>query len=81
MFRHTYRAGRLHPLDRGAPISIFSVGRELGHGGDALVKRIYGHLGEMRQRDEVVEYRIEQHEVRLRERLERLAGTATGPSL
>jgi hypothetical protein len=45
------------------------VARELGHGGDSLVKRIYGHLGELRHWAEVVEYRIEQHEERLRERL------------
>lgn len=35
----------------------------------ALVKRIYGHLGEVRRRSEVVEYRVEQHEERLRDRL------------
>lgn len=36
-----------------------TVGRELGHGGDSLVRRVYGHLGDVRQRLEVVEYRIE----------------------
>ncbi len=56
MFRHTYCAARLQTLDRGAPVSIFTVGRELGHGGDALVKRVYGHLGAVRQRLEVMEY-------------------------
>ncbi|HUP01027.1 MAG TPA: tyrosine-type recombinase/integrase [Gemmatimonadota bacterium] len=48
MFRHTYCAARLQTLDRGAPVSAFTVSRELGHGGLRLVDRIYGHLGEVR---------------------------------
>jgi hypothetical protein len=44
-------------------------GRELGHGGDSLVKRVYGHLGAVRHRAEVVEYRWEQHQERLADRL------------
>jgi hypothetical protein len=56
----TYRAARLQTLDQGAPVSTFTV-KELGHGGDALVKRVYGHLGETRHRSEVVEYRVKQH--------------------
>ena len=73
MLRHTYTAARLQALDHGAPVSIFTVGRELGHGGDALVKRIYGHLGELRHRAEVAEYRVEQHQGRLAERLAALS--------
>lgn len=60
-FRHTYCAARLQTVDRGAPVSPFTVGRELGHGGDALAKRIYGHLGSFRHRSEAVEYRPENH--------------------
>jgi len=56
MFRHTYCAARLQTLDQGAPVSIFTVSRELGHGAETLVKRVYGHLGTMRHRTEVVEY-------------------------
>ena len=37
-------------MDRGAPVSIFTVSRELGHGSEALVKRIYGYLGTVRHR-------------------------------
>jgi integrase len=74
MFRHTYCAARLQTLDQGAPVSVYSVGRELGHGGDSLVKRVYGHIGEVRHRSEVVEYRVEQHEERLKERLATLEG-------
>ena len=33
-FRHTYCASRLQTLDGGAPISPYTVARELGHGGD-----------------------------------------------
>lgn len=47
-----------------------TAAKELGHGGDQLVKRVYGHLGEMRHRSEALEYRIEQHAEPARERLE-----------
>lgn len=67
--RHTYCAARLQTLDNGHPISEFTVGRELGHGGTQLVKRIYGHLGNVRHRSEWVEYRIEQHRDALAGRL------------
>lgn len=77
MFRHTYCATRLQTLDRGAPVSVYTVSRELGHGGDSLVKRVYGHLGELRHRSEVVEYRIEQQrDVIPRERLRLLLQVA-----
>jgi integrase len=71
-FRHTYCAARLQTLDRGAPVSIYTVARELGHGSDEMVKRIYAHLGDVRHRAEVVEYRVEQHLDRLGDRLQRL---------
>ena len=47
------------------------VARELGHGGDSLIKRVYGHLGTVRHRAEMVEFRIEQHRDRdgIRDRL------------
>jgi hypothetical protein len=34
---------------------------DLGHGGGGLVKDVYAHLGEVRHRAEVVEYRVQQH--------------------
>jgi integrase len=67
--RHTYCAARLQTLDHGAAVSVYTVARELGHGGDSLVRRIYGHLGEVRHRADVVEYRVEQHSAVLGERL------------
>ncbi|MFQ5790541.1 MAG: tyrosine-type recombinase/integrase [Gemmatimonadota bacterium] len=70
--RHTYCAARLQTLDHGAPISPFTVARELGHGGTSLVERVYGHLGSVRHRSEAVEYRVENHSDTLRERLEAL---------
>ncbi|KPK69396.1 hypothetical protein AMJ82_05670 [candidate division TA06 bacterium SM23_40] len=69
IFRHTYCATRLQTLDRGAPVSEYTVAKELGHGGRAMVERVYGHLGQVRHRAEVVEYRVEQHRDVLGERL------------
>ena len=60
IFRHTYCAARLQTLDEGHPIAIYTVARELGHGGDSLVKRVYGHLGRVGHRAQHVEFRIEQ---------------------
>ena len=76
VFRHTYCAARLQTLDRGAPVSEYTVARELGHGGRAMVERVYGHLGQVRHRSGVVEYRPEQHEEVLGERLAALRAQA-----
>lgn len=78
MLRHTYTAARLQTLDHGAPISPYTVKRELGHGDLRLVEEVYGHLGEIRHRSDAVEYRVEQHEERLRERLAGLAAVPLG---
>jgi Phage integrase family len=72
LFRHTYCAARLQTLDRGAPVSLYTVSRELGHGSEDMVRRVYSHLGEVRHRSEVVEFRVEQHLERLGDRLQRL---------
>ncbi len=69
IFRHTYCAARLQTLDQGAPVSLFTVAKELGHGGEAMVRRVYGHLGQVRHRAEDVEYRIEAFEDKLKGRL------------
>lgn len=63
-------------MDRGTPVSIFTVSRELGHGSEAPVKRIYGHLGTVRHRAKVVEYRVEQHRSVLKEQLTALRAGA-----
>jgi len=61
VFRHSYCSSRLQTLDGGAPVSPFTVSRELGHGSREMVERIYGHLGTIRHRSEVVEYRLAAH--------------------
>ena len=71
-FRHTYTAARLQTLDQGAPVSIFTVARELGHGGDSLVRKVYGHLGQVRHRAEVMEYPVNVCHVRFSDRLAEL---------
>ncbi len=72
-FRHTYTAARLQTLDQGAPVSVYTVAKELGHGGESMVRRVYGHLGTVRHRSDVVEYRVEQHGA-LAERVAALRG-------
>ena len=48
LFRHTYCAARLQTLDPGAPVSLYTVSRELGHGSDGT--RVYSHLVTVRHR-------------------------------
>ncbi len=72
IFRHTYTATRLQTLDRGAPVSLYTVSDELGHGSEDMVRRVYAHLGTVRHRSEVLEYRVEQHFDRLGDQLVRL---------
>jgi integrase len=81
MFRHTYCAARLQTLDQGAPVSVFTVARELGHGGEAMVRWVYGHLGQVRHRADGVEYRIEQHAAKFGVRLEALRGVGFGTTI
>ncbi len=69
VFRHTFTAARLQTLDRGAPVSLYTVSRELGHGSEEMVRRVYAHVGTVRHRSEVLEYRVEQHLDALRDRL------------
>jgi integrase len=68
-FRHTYAAARLQTTDRGAAVALWTVAKELGHTGPAMIERTYGHLGEVRHRSDVVEYRVEQHAAKLGDRL------------
>jgi integrase len=62
MFRHGYCSARLQTLDGDAPVSPFTVVRELGHGSPTMVNRVYGHLGTVRHRATVLEFRVEQHQ-------------------
>ena len=81
MFRHTYCAARLQTVDQGAPVSTYTVAREMGHGGEAMVRKVYGHLGQVRHRAEAVEYRVEQHVAKLGGRLEALRGVGFGTTI
>ena len=78
-FRHTYCAARLQTLDRGALVSRYTVSRELGHGSEEMVRRVSAHLGEVRHRSDVVEFRVDQHLDRLGDRLQRFG--LAGPSV
>ena len=55
--RHTYTAARLQTTDGGAPVSAYTVMRELGHSTISLIEKTYGHLLDVRHRSPVVEYR------------------------
>jgi integrase len=72
IFRHTYCSARLQTLDRGEPVSAFTVRCELGHGSEDMVNKVYSHLGDVRHRSEAVEYRVSQHLEVLLERLKAL---------
>jgi hypothetical protein len=48
----------------------FSTARELGHESEAMVRKVDAHLGTIRHRAEVVEFRVEQHLERLGDRLQ-----------
>ena len=69
VLRHTFCASRLQTLDQGAPVSLYTVSREMGHGSQDMVQRVYAHLGAVRHRAEVLEYRVEQHTEALKDRL------------
>lgn len=59
--RHTYTAARIQTLDRGAPVSIYTVARELGHRSTSMIEDRYGHLHDraVAGGTDVVEFRME----------------------
>ena len=58
MFRHTYATARLQTTDNDKQISLWTVGKELGHKTVARIEDTYGHPSHYRVRGEVVEYRL-----------------------
>ncbi len=68
-FRHTYRTTRLQTLDRGQPVAVWTVAKEMGHESTAMIERVYGHLGELGHRAKAVEYWVQQHRKVLKGRL------------
>jgi hypothetical protein len=55
-------------------VSPYTVARELGHGSTAMVEKVYSHLGTLRQRSEMLEYRVERRAATLEDRLDFLRG-------
>jgi integrase len=49
-FRVTYATARLQTLDHGAPVSPWTVEKELGHGSRDMLEDVYGRLPEVRHR-------------------------------
>jgi integrase len=56
VLRVTYCSARLQTLDRGAPVASWTVESEMGHSSGKMIKRVYGRLGTVRHRSDVVEY-------------------------
>jgi integrase len=80
MFRHSYASSRLQTVDRGAPVALWTVKQEMGHGSGDMIREVYGHLGSTRHRAEVVEYRVKQHGEAVKDRLRALRRRFPGPS-
>jgi integrase len=73
--RITYATARLQTLDAGAPVALWSVMREMGHGSPAMLQKVYGKLGTVRARKEAVEYNVEDWSGEVDGYAERLAAT------
>jgi integrase len=56
VFRVTYASARVQTLDRGAPVSIWTVQQEMGHGSLEMLKDVYVRVGTIRRRGEDVAY-------------------------
>lgn len=80
MLRHTYTAARIQTLDRGAPVSLYTVARELGHASTDMIEDRYGHLHDraVLGGTEEVAFRIEHHEETLKARIRALSEAPTG---
>ena len=78
--RHTYTAARLQTCDRGRPVSVYSVARELGHSSTTQIEDRYGHLHDRAEEggNEVVEFRVDNHRAALKERLAAMEATNSG---
>jgi integrase len=73
--RHTYTAARIQTCDRGRPVALYSVARELGHSSTTMIEARYGHLHDraVAGGTEVVEFRVEHHRDKLSDALKSLA--------
>ncbi len=50
-------------------MSLYTVSREMGHGSQAMVEKVYAHLGAVRHRAAELEFRVDQHVAALKDRL------------
>jgi hypothetical protein len=50
-------------------VSVFTGAKETGQGGETMVRKVHGHLGQACDRADVVEYRVEQHLAKLERRV------------
>ena len=60
VLRHTYGSVRIQTLDRGEPVALVTVARELGHSGVQLLEERYAHLLTSRGRLRYIDYWVEE---------------------
>jgi integrase len=70
--RNAFAAQRLQCLENGQPIAKYTVQREMGHSNTDTLDRIYAHLGQVRHRSELLEFRVEHYEKQIGKRLKAL---------
>ena len=70
--RHTYTAARIQSTDRGQPIALYTVARELGHQSTSMIENRYGHLHERPVDPEVVSFTTAEYQIALSDRLKAL---------
>lgn len=80
MLRHTYTGARLQTCDRGRPVAMYTVARELGWSGTNMLEDRYGHLHDRTEAGgtEVVEFRVEHYREQTGDRLEGLLAPLSG---
>lgn len=74
VLRHSYCAARIQTSDRGRPVAMYTVARELGHSSLDMVSDRYGHLHDRAEDGgtEEVSFRVETYQEQLCDRLEAL---------
>ena len=70
----SYCAARIQTSDRGRPVAMYTVARELGHSSLDMVSDRYGHLHDRAESGgtEEVSFRVETYQEQLGDRLEAL---------